>query len=211
MDEHKTKQAPFRGAIVTSKRALSVVVVVVGSFTTVTAQAQECVPSCRDGYVCHQGECIVACNPPCAAGETCVADGQCVAAASSAPASSSSAQPAAYALSDTSEKPSVAIPATFVGLGGFLMIAGGVVFATGEWSGYYGDYWGGGQYAGVTLMSFGALSIVTATPFLVRQVKAKKRWKRERASAFGRDLTLAPVLAPTPRNRMYGLTLCGRF
>ena len=112
MDARKTKLAPSRGAMVGPKPALAALLV--GSLLTATAQAKDCVPSCRDGYVCYEGESIVACNPPCAEAEVCVGEGQCVAAASSAPAS----------------------PTTFVGLGGFLMIAGGVVFATGEWSGY---------------------------------------------------------------------------
>jgi hypothetical protein len=37
----------------------------------------ECIPACRSGYVCHQGQCISACNPPCAAGEVCTGAGVC--------------------------------------------------------------------------------------------------------------------------------------
>ncbi len=43
------------------------------------AQAQNCAPDCREGYVCIQGKCVSACNPPCDEGERCAADGQCVA------------------------------------------------------------------------------------------------------------------------------------
>ena len=39
--------------------------------------APECTPPCRDGYTCHQGQCISACNPPCPAGQTCVGAGVC--------------------------------------------------------------------------------------------------------------------------------------
>lgn len=37
-----------------------------------------CVPSCRVGYVCVKGQCVSACNPPCAQGEMCTAQGQCI-------------------------------------------------------------------------------------------------------------------------------------
>lgn len=37
-----------------------------------------CVPPCRSGYLCHEGQCISACNPPCAGGEGCTAAGRCV-------------------------------------------------------------------------------------------------------------------------------------
>ena len=30
-----------------------------------SASEGECFPECRTGYLCHQGECISACNPPC--------------------------------------------------------------------------------------------------------------------------------------------------
>jgi len=113
---------------------------------------------------------------------------------------------------DTGGKPSTAIPATFVGLGGFLLIAGGVSFATGEWNwDAYSAWWGTGQWVGVVLMTWGAISIAAATPFLVRQIRAKKSWEREHAGVFGRELTIAPIFVPSPRNQTYGLTLRGRF
>lgn len=40
--------------------------------------AGACFPACRSGYLCHEGRCISACNPPCAAGETCTSAGECV-------------------------------------------------------------------------------------------------------------------------------------
>jgi hypothetical protein len=160
MDEHKRKQAPSRGARTLMKLAPMLVVFMLGSLTT-TAQAQDCVPSCRDGYLCHQGQCIEACNPPCAEGEQCAGDGQCVAAADS----SAEAPASTYAVVDTSSgsagpvdtggKPSTAVPATFVGLGGFLLIAGGVTFATSEWNwDSYSAWWGTGQWVGVVLMTW---------------------------------------------------------
>jgi hypothetical protein len=216
MDERKKKQAPSSDAVTVTKLALAVAGIIVSSLMTTTAQAEECVPSCRDGYICHQGQCITACNPPCAEGEQCIGEGQCVAAVSSAGAQQTTYTPVdtsggSVASVDSGSKPSTAIPATFVGLGGLFLIAGGVSFATGEWDGYYGDYWGTGQWVGVVLMTWGAISIATATPFLVRQVKAKRRWEREHARALARDLAVAPILLPAPRNGTYGLTLHGRF
>jgi len=40
---------------------------------------QKCVPQCRAGYVCAEGKCVSACNPPCASDESCTAAGACVA------------------------------------------------------------------------------------------------------------------------------------
>jgi hypothetical protein len=37
-----------------------------------------CVPACRAGYLCHQGACVSACNPPCGAAEVCTPAGECV-------------------------------------------------------------------------------------------------------------------------------------
>lgn len=42
------------------------------------ARAQSCEPACREGYACIDGACISPCNPACAAGEYCRADGQCL-------------------------------------------------------------------------------------------------------------------------------------
>jgi hypothetical protein len=39
--------------------------------------AAECFPSCRTGFLCHEGECISRCNPPCSQDERCTADGEC--------------------------------------------------------------------------------------------------------------------------------------
>jgi hypothetical protein len=36
-----------------------------------------CFPACRSGFVCHQGQCVSLCNPPCAGGERCLANGEC--------------------------------------------------------------------------------------------------------------------------------------
>lgn len=35
-------------------------------------------PACRSGYLCQKGQCVSACNPSCAVGETCNAVGECV-------------------------------------------------------------------------------------------------------------------------------------
>lgn len=212
MEELKRRRASSRGALI--KLATVLGVLVLGSLTA-SAHAQDCVPPCRDGYLCHEGQCIAACNPPCAEGEQCVGEGNCVAAAQESTYTSvdtSGGASVGYATAvDTGGKPSTAMPATFVGLGGFLLIAGGVTFGTSEWSGYYGEYWGTGQWVGVGLMTLGAISVVVATPFLVRQVRAKRNWEREHARALGRDLAVAPIFAPAPRNQTYGITLRGTF
>jgi hypothetical protein len=42
----------------------------------------ECVPSCREGFVCSDNKCVSVCTPPCAASQTCTSLGQCVTPAS---------------------------------------------------------------------------------------------------------------------------------
>lgn len=37
-----------------------------------------CLPECRSGFVCREGECVSACNPGCAENETCNAKRECV-------------------------------------------------------------------------------------------------------------------------------------
>ncbi|MFZ5444111.1 MAG: hypothetical protein ACOZQL_29210 [Myxococcota bacterium] len=50
-------------------------------FVASTAVAQtsgpECVPACRSGYFCHEGQCLSRCNPPCPQGTTCLDTGEC--------------------------------------------------------------------------------------------------------------------------------------
>ncbi len=38
---------------------------------------QNCFPPCRQGYLCHNGECISRCNPPCPDDMECRNDGEC--------------------------------------------------------------------------------------------------------------------------------------
>jgi hypothetical protein len=38
----------------------------------------ECVPACREGFVCHAGDCISACNPACPADQQCTAEAECI-------------------------------------------------------------------------------------------------------------------------------------
>ena len=42
-------------------------------------QRAECIPTCRSGFMCVHGTCVSACNPLCAAGQTCSASGECIA------------------------------------------------------------------------------------------------------------------------------------
>ena len=39
--------------------------------------APPCVPSCREGFVCINAQCVSACNPPCASNQICTAAGVC--------------------------------------------------------------------------------------------------------------------------------------
>jgi hypothetical protein len=55
---------------------------------TAPAPAAGCIPECRSGFVCLEGQCVSACNPPCGAGQRCTAQRECVA--------DSGAQPAPY-------------------------------------------------------------------------------------------------------------------
>jgi hypothetical protein len=47
--------------------------------TSPAAEPAVCVPDCRSGYFCHEGQCLSACNPPCETGTTCTASGECMA------------------------------------------------------------------------------------------------------------------------------------
>lgn len=211
MEEHKKKRALSESNSIVTKLALVVGTLLLGSFAT-TAQAKDCVPACRDGYLCHEGQCIEACNPPCPEGEQCASGGQCVPKASAEPTYTAvNTGGGGAAATDTGGKPSVALPAAFVGTGAFLLIAGGVVFGTSEWEGYYGDYWSGGHWAGVSLMTMGSIMFITATPFMAIRIKERRDWERAHASVWGDKLTVAPTVVPASRNRAYGLTLRGRF
>ena len=45
-----------------------------------TEADEDCFPACRIGYVCHpqKGDCVSACNPPCANWEVCSEEAECV-------------------------------------------------------------------------------------------------------------------------------------
>ncbi|HMJ16242.1 MAG TPA: hypothetical protein VK524_32735 [Polyangiaceae bacterium] len=76
-------------------RTLSASAVFTFAFMLATpARAQECVPQCRSGFLCVQGQCISACNPPCASHDQCTPNGECIAPG---PAAQSSLPPQAAA------------------------------------------------------------------------------------------------------------------
>lgn len=54
-------------------------VVVVAVASSSLAQAAECFPACRSGFVCHQGQCVSRCNPQCPEGSQCLDSGECTA------------------------------------------------------------------------------------------------------------------------------------
>jgi hypothetical protein len=61
------------------------------------ARAQECFPTCRSGYVCHEGACISLCNPPCADDERCTPEGECAVKERAVPPAPAAAIPPAPA------------------------------------------------------------------------------------------------------------------
>jgi hypothetical protein len=48
------------------------------SESAVPADPAACFPACRSGFLCHERQCISACNPQCAPGQQCTDDGRCV-------------------------------------------------------------------------------------------------------------------------------------
>lgn len=211
MDARRRRLALSRGAQTTVKLAMAIIGVSLMAPPSAMAQGSDCVPACRDGYLCHDGQCIEACNPPCPDGEQCVGGGQCVPKDTGEPSYAVVNTGATAGAVDSGGKPPVALPATFVGIGGFLMIAGGVTFGTSEWDGYYGEYWGTGQWVGIGLITMGSIMLVTATPFLVIRTKERKEWERQHACGWRDNLAITPILAPSARNRTYGLALRAGF
>lgn len=55
------------------------VAVSVASVAWAQSPPAACVPSCRSGYFCNEGQCLSRCNPPCSAGATCLENGECTA------------------------------------------------------------------------------------------------------------------------------------
>jgi len=55
----------------------------------------ECFPECRAGFLCHEGQCISRCNPPCPTGTECTNESTCVNTAP--PAQTTAPAPAAPA------------------------------------------------------------------------------------------------------------------
>jgi hypothetical protein len=47
------------------------------SSTPPPAAAPACFPACREGFTCHQGQCVSLCNPACPAGLECVEGRRC--------------------------------------------------------------------------------------------------------------------------------------
>jgi hypothetical protein len=64
--------------------ALAVWLAVVGEACGDSASAgvrestAECFPACRKGYVCHEGQCVSKCNPPCPDNALCTDSGACI-------------------------------------------------------------------------------------------------------------------------------------
>ncbi len=85
------------GGLVNGRRCAWILLAAVLLSTAATTEAQdgtdappvaddddgdkECIPACRPGFACVDGQCVSACNPPCAAGLECTPDLRCVAPA----------------------------------------------------------------------------------------------------------------------------------
>src|SRR5688572_21916132 len=54
---------------------------------------KECVPPCQVSFVCCEGACVSACNPPCPPGESCTVNGECVAGSAAPQAAAESPAP----------------------------------------------------------------------------------------------------------------------
>jgi len=187
-------------------------------------EAQSCVPECRQGYMCHQGKCVSLCNPPCAQGEVCTAEGRCVATQAAPPgeyvAPYSGSEPARRRDALLGERqdlsasmPSVTGPAVMLGVGGGLLIAGGLAFGLSEWNwDSYSAWWGAGQWAGVGVMTIGGILVLTAVPLLAINISRRKS-KKERIREIDRELhlTMVPIFAPRADGGRYGLQLRGAF
>jgi hypothetical protein len=107
--------------------------------TTVEAPvaSAECIPNCRSGFLCHQGQCVSRCNPACAAGERCLANGECEAPAPPAaqptfvpmpnPPPSGAAGTELDIASATTSNPALRAPGSFVfaARGGLQVLGGG--------------------------------------------------------------------------------------
>ena len=62
------------------KTAMFTLVIGLGMLVAGEAFGQQaCFPTCRAGYLCHDGECVSRCNPACDAGEVCTSEGTCMA------------------------------------------------------------------------------------------------------------------------------------
>ncbi len=90
-------------------------VIVLGSAASAAAQEAQCFPACRDGFLCHQGQCISACNPACPEGQVCAGSGTCVPAHAYTPppAAGQPAQPAPYGQQPTQPAPYGQQPAPY--------------------------------------------------------------------------------------------------
>ena len=120
-----------------TKSWILVVPVLIGLTSRADAQG-ECVPSCRDGYVCVEGQCVSACNPPCEPGQICTGSGQCVV---DAPAETSGVPVAPSPAFTAAQDPVVQsllserlqLQRTTHRLGGssFMMVLGGLMMAAG--------------------------------------------------------------------------------
>jgi len=65
------------GACAEATRAVVPLPVVVDQPVVTPPPPAACFPSCRAGYLCNQGLCVSACNPPCGPDQECGGNGRC--------------------------------------------------------------------------------------------------------------------------------------
>jgi hypothetical protein len=59
-----------------------------------------CLPPCRSGYLCHKGQCISLCNPPCPPGTICTGNGECISEGQTRSAPAHRAEPEEVAVTE---------------------------------------------------------------------------------------------------------------
>lgn len=159
-----------------------------------------CVPACRDGYLCIEGDCVSACNPPCDPGQTCNSDGSC--SAESAASTVVIVPPTNACVSDSQCRHprtceagqcqvtstyltallSEARTATIVGavmmsVGAAIMIGSSGAFATGLANKRRGESDDDAYLAGYTVLGIGGVVLISGSIPLAVGGSKKRRWK----------------------------------
>lgn len=182
------------------------VVAAVTLLVSPSARAQQCIPDCRTGYQCMDGQCISSCNPDCPAGFECSAGRQCTPVATAPGRSYYPTNPMQRSPRDLEAdlKP-VAGPAALFSIGGAMMIAGGAVLGA-KWTPNRDSP---AEYAGASVLLVGSILTTAAIPWLSIRIARRRRAMRE-IERVERELSFAPIV-PARADRQFGLSLQGSF